>query len=53
MGVNGISVICHGKSSALAIKNALRVAAEMKQNEVNKHIMSQIKTEEVIDAKAS
>lgn len=26
LGVNGVSVICHGASSALAIKNAIRVA---------------------------
>jgi len=53
LGVNGISVICHGKSSSLAIKNALRVAHDMKEKDVNKHIMSQLKIEEVIDAKAS
>ena len=53
LGVNGISIICHGKSSALAIKNALRVAADMKEKDVNNHIMSQIKIEETVDAKAS
>lgn len=53
LGVNGVSVICHGKSTALAIKNALRVACDMKEKEVNLHIMSRLKAEEEIDAKAS
>jgi glycerol-3-phosphate acyltransferase PlsX len=34
LGVNGISIISHGRSSALAITNAVRVAAEMIRNEV-------------------
>jgi len=32
LGVNGISIICHGRSTAKAIKNAVRVAGEMVQN---------------------
>ena len=53
LGVNGISIICHGKSSSLAIKNALRVAREMKEKEVNSHIQKQLKLEGAINAKAS
>ncbi len=53
LGVNGISIICHGKSSSIAIKNALRVAKEMKEKEVNTHIQKQLKLEEAINAKAS
>ncbi|KAA3617845.1 MAG: phosphate acyltransferase PlsX [Calditrichaeota bacterium] len=53
LGVNGISIICHGKSSSIAIKNALRVAKEMKEKEVNSHIQKQLKLEEAINAKAS
>jgi phosphate acyltransferase len=53
LGLNGISIICHGKSSALAIRNALRVARDMKEKEVNKNIMSQLKIEDIIDAEAS
>lgn len=48
LGVNGISIICHGKSSSFAIKNALRVAKEMKEKEVNSHIQKQLKLEEAI-----
>jgi len=32
LGVNGVSVICHGRSSAKAIKNAIRVAIESVDN---------------------
>lgn len=53
LGVNGISIICHGKSTSLAIKNALQVASDMRQKEVNSHILRKLKTEEVVDAKAS
>jgi len=29
LGINGTSIICHGRSSAKAIKNAIKVAVEM------------------------
>ncbi|MCG9969772.1 phosphate acyltransferase PlsX [Pelotomaculum terephthalicicum JT] len=32
LGVNGVSVICHGRSTAKAIKNAIRVAMESVDN---------------------
>ena len=38
LGVNGISIICHGSSSAKAIKNALIVAEKMSLKKVNDHI---------------
>ncbi len=53
LGVNGISIICHGKSSPLAIRNALKVAMQMKQREVNKHIEQQLMIEEKINEPAS
>jgi glycerol-3-phosphate acyltransferase PlsX len=49
LGVNGISIICHGKSTALAIKNALRVARDMKEKEVNLHIEQQLKAEKIVE----
>lgn len=42
VGVNGISIISHGRSSDRAIKNAIRVAAELAKSEVNKHIREDI-----------
>jgi glycerol-3-phosphate acyltransferase PlsX len=42
VGINGISIIGHGRSSDLAVKNAIRVAAELARSEVNKHIHEDI-----------
>ncbi len=39
LGVNGTCIIGHGSSSARAIKNALRVAAEFTRENVNEHII--------------
>lgn len=42
VGVNGISIIGHGRSSDRAIKNAIGVAAGLAKSEVNKHIREDI-----------
>ncbi|HEX9112841.1 MAG TPA: phosphate acyltransferase PlsX [Nitrospirota bacterium] len=42
VGINGISIISHGRSSDRAIKNAIRVAAELAKSDVNKHIREDI-----------
>jgi glycerol-3-phosphate acyltransferase PlsX len=42
VGINGISIISHGRSSDRAIKNAVRVAMELAKSEVNKHIQEDI-----------
>jgi glycerol-3-phosphate acyltransferase PlsX len=38
LGINGIVIIGHGGSSALAIQNAIRGAMEAVEQEVNPHI---------------
>ena len=38
LGVNGVVIIAHGGSTALAIRNAIRVAAESVNHRVNPHI---------------
>jgi glycerol-3-phosphate acyltransferase PlsX len=38
LGVRGIAIIGHGRSNANAIKNAVRVAAELAQARVNERI---------------
>lgn len=43
LGVNGIAIIAHGASSALAIKNALRVAMESIEQQINPRIVEAIK----------
>jgi phosphate acyltransferase len=42
VGINGISIISHGRSSNRAIKNAIRVASELATSDVNKHIREDI-----------
>lgn len=43
LGVNGICIISHGRSTAKAIKNAIRVAGEFVEHQVNQHIVEAIK----------
>ena len=43
LGVNGICIIAHGSSTPLAIKNALRVAAESIEHQVNPHIVEEVR----------
>jgi glycerol-3-phosphate acyltransferase PlsX len=38
LGVNGISIIAHGKSSARALKNAVKVAARAAASRLDEHI---------------
>lgn len=42
LGINGISIISHGKSSAYAIKNAIRVARDMNLKDVNSQIQKRL-----------
>jgi glycerol-3-phosphate acyltransferase PlsX len=42
LGVNGICIIAHGASSPLAIKNAVRAAAESIKHEINPQITREI-----------
>ena len=45
LGLNGASIICHGASPVKAIKNAIRVAAEWVQLDVNEHIKTALDAE--------
>jgi glycerol-3-phosphate acyltransferase PlsX len=42
LGINGIGIICHGKSSAHAIKNAILEAAKMAKGNINKDILESL-----------
>lgn len=44
LGIDGTCIICHGSSSAKAIKNAIKVAAEFVNHKVNQHIVESIGT---------
>ena len=45
LGINGAAIICHGASPPKAIKNAVRVAAEWVQRNVNEHIKAALEVE--------
>jgi glycerol-3-phosphate acyltransferase PlsX len=38
LGVKGVSIICHGRSTSRAIKNALKVALQSVQSNLSQHI---------------
>ncbi len=42
LGIDGTCIICHGSSTAKAIKNAIRVAAEFVNHKVNQHIVDSL-----------
>ena len=42
LGLNGICVICHGRSNAKAIKNAIRVAKEFAECKINERIATEL-----------
>lgn len=42
LGVKGVTIICHGRSNANAIKNAIRVAAEFADGRINERIESEL-----------
>ena len=43
LGVKGVCIICHGRSNANAIKNAIRVAAEFSSGKINHRIESEFR----------
>lgn len=42
LGINGVGIICHGKSSSHAIKNAILEAAEMVKRNINRDILESL-----------
>jgi len=43
LGVRGVCIICHGRSNANAIKNAIRVCAEFSSGRVNERIEDELR----------
>lgn len=52
LGLRGTGIVCHGRSSAMAIKNAIRVAAELVQNRVNDHIVELLAADDFLSLRA-
>lgn len=50
LGVNGVCIICHGQSPPKAIKNALKLAAEMVKGKINQRIVNAFQERKVIQA---
>ena len=42
LGVNGVSIICHGRSSPTAIKNAIAMAAELTESQTINYLQKDI-----------
>ena len=42
LGINGVTIICHGSSNALAVMNGIKVAREMVAKKVNYHIKERL-----------
>ena len=42
LGLKGLSIICHGRSSSNAIKNAIRVAKEFAESQVNDKLEAEL-----------
>jgi phosphate acyltransferase len=42
LGLKGICIICHGRSNAKAVKNAVRVAAEFAAGKINDRLASEL-----------
>jgi glycerol-3-phosphate acyltransferase PlsX len=42
LGLNGICVICHGRSNAKAIRNAIRIAKEFAEGRINERIATEL-----------
>jgi Fatty acid/phospholipid biosynthesis enzyme len=42
LGVNGVCIICHGRSDSKAIYNAIKVALQLSKNKVNDHIVAEL-----------
>jgi glycerol-3-phosphate acyltransferase PlsX len=47
LGVNGVVIICHGSSSHVAIRNAVRVASEYLERDLNSIIAAELADEPV------
>lgn len=50
LGLNGITIIAHGGASAIAMKNALRMACESISHEVNPHIEEAVRKHHLLHA---
>lgn len=48
LGVRGVSIICHGRSSAQAIKNAIRVAVQSVNGKLSEHVGAEFANQQAV-----
>ncbi|MFQ5862239.1 MAG: phosphate acyltransferase PlsX [Candidatus Brocadiales bacterium] len=53
LGVEGICIICHGRSDSKAIQSAIREAFQFGRHHVNRHIVSELETCGVYESTAA
>ena len=53
LGANGVSIIGHGHSSRIAIKNAIRVARKTVKEKINEHIAQKIEQSNITQAQTT
>lgn len=53
LGVNGVCIIAHGGSSPVAVKNAIRMAAQSIRHQVNPHIVEELQRYDAAAAPAA
>src|ERR1700680_2315568 len=53
LGVKGVCIITHGRSNANAIKNAIRVAAELAEGRINERIAAELAMSQELNAIAA
>jgi glycerol-3-phosphate acyltransferase PlsX len=51
LGIDGICIICHGRSSPKAIKNAIRVAGEFVDHQITEHFAEALKRVKKLEVK--
>ena len=49
LGIDGIGIVCHGKSSSQAIKNAILEAAKMAKGNINRDILESLATSSSVE----
>lgn len=53
LGVNGVCIICHGRSDARAIQNAIKAALKLTKTAVNGHIISELEKSNTLTAEVA
>ncbi|GJQ50205.1 phosphate acyltransferase [Candidatus Kuenenia stuttgartiensis] len=53
LGINGICIICHGRSDARTIQNAIKAALKLTKTEINEYIISELEKSNTLTAEVA